>query len=708
MRNTCAKLGFVLPLLALSPFSSASAQLSTLLAEMSEACPIMWEDLAVPINSGPIPADPWAGSTTDADAFITKYQSDYSVTLAEAQQVAATPSAVASYCGSYRAGVLSSLSATNSLDITIANETAANPDALMVHAGAPAASLVIADNGDVGVGTGLPLSALHVKETSDTKISIENNADPAAGSDIWRIAYGNSGDLRLSKADSGAIEFALLANGDSHTAGRAHSKGVIATSADGSTLMLVEEASPTPAARGLLELRNNGGSYVTMRNTDTNRDWYLTHEHNEPGSFIIADSDADGPELTLTRSGDLITQGSITTNGLNLGQGGVSASSLNITAPTGGSTPLALVENTGSGNTTLQVKSSGAVNTELSLLNGLAEWKLRNNTLGDFVINMPGDTGFEFELDADGNLSTQGAINSASGQSTLRQLVVNNTSTQGLGSASNEDLHVFSDGPARLSLENTVATESAGSHQKWTLNSNETFRITGGVDAPELVLDGEGNLTILGGMVAAGLDVQTQTGLSQLSISASGNVGTENHAELLLNTVSQDWTIRSNSYTEDLVLINTTSGVSPFKLGNTASGNLMKIGYDASNLPAPNNVHVNGSMTLTGTITTGGTTCGGGCDAVFENPANLPTIQEHTDLMWQHGYLPNIGPTIENEPINLTEKLGRMLNELETAHIYIAELHQRLEQQTSQSDQKIDELTQAIRNLEQRLASDSE
>jgi hypothetical protein len=47
--------------------------------------------------------------------------------------------------------------------------------------------------------------------------------------------------------------------------------------------------------------------------------------------------------------------------------------------------------------------------------------------------------------------------------------------------------------------------------------------------------------------------------------------------------------------------------------------------------------------------------------------------------MWQNGHLPNIGPTPEDQPINVSDKLGRMLNELEKAHIYIDQLHRRLE-----------------------------
>jgi hypothetical protein len=42
--------------------------------------------------------------------------------------------------------------------------------------------------------------------------------------------------------------------------------------------------------------------------------------------------------------------------------------------------------------------------------------------------------------------------------------------------------------------------------------------------------------------------------------------------------------------------------------------------------------------------------------------------------MHRLGYLPNVGPTPEGAPLNVTDKLGRMLNELEHAHLYIAQL----------------------------------
>ena len=43
--------------------------------------------------------------------------------------------------------------------------------------------------------------------------------------------------------------------------------------------------------------------------------------------------------------------------------------------------------------------------------------------------------------------------------------------------------------------------------------------------------------------------------------------------------------------------------------------------------------------------------------------------------MWENGHLPAVGPTLPGQPMNVSEKMGAVLNELEHAHIYIEELH---------------------------------
>jgi len=81
---------------------------------------------------------------------------------------------------------------------------------------------------------------------------------------------------------------------------------------------------------------------------------------------------------------------------------------------------------------------------------------------------------------------------------------------------------------------------------------------------------------------------------------------------------------------------------------------------------------VDGNMTLEGSLTTAGS-CSVGCDRVFTEDYDLPSIEDHAAEMFSLGYLPNVGPTAESGPMNISDKVGRMLNELEHAHIYIAQ-----------------------------------
>ena len=79
-----------------------------------------------------------------------------------------------------------------------------------------------------------------------------------------------------------------------------------------------------------------------------------------------------------------------------------------------------------------------------------------------------------------------------------------------------------------------------------------------------------------------------------------------------------------------------------------------------------------GNLAITGQLTTAGS-CSVGCDRVFDADYALPSIADHQAAMWKNGYLPNVGPTAEDAPFNVSDKMGRMLNELEHAHIFIGQ-----------------------------------
>ena len=131
----------------------------------------------------------------------------------------------------------------------------------------------------------------------------------------------------------------------------------------------------------------------------------------------------------------------------------------------------------------------------------------------------------------------------------------------------------------------------------------------------------------------------------------------------------------ANNGRPEIVMANTaTDGEWSFGAGTDFFLKTGTVGSASSTKTKVFTVKQNGDAIVFGTLTTGGTFCGGGCDRVFDAGFNLPSIAEHAEAMFALGHLPNVGPTVENEPINVSDKLGRMLNELEHAHIYIAEL----------------------------------
>ncbi len=72
------------------------------------------------------------------------------------------------------------------------------------------------------------------------------------------------------------------------------------------------------------------------------------------------------------------------------------------------------------------------------------------------------------------------------------------------------------------------------------------------------------------------------------------------------------------------------------------------------------------------------------------------SIEEHAKQMFEDKHLPAIGPVVPKEPINISDQFGNFLNELETAHIYIAQL--KHEKDTLQT--KVDSLESRLSELE--------
>ena len=116
-------------------------------------------------------------------------------------------------------------------------------------------------------------------------------------------------------------------------------------------------------------------------------------------------------------------------------------------------------------------------------------------------------------------------------------------------------------------------------------------------------------------------------------------------------------------------------------------------------------LNADGDVEIGGTLTTAGS-CSVGCDAVFKDAYDLPSIEDHHARTLALGHLPNVGPTRDGEPWDVTDKMGRMLNELEHAHLFIAGQQQRITRQQEElaaQRAELDETRAALAALTARL-----
>ncbi|MDQ2090263.1 hypothetical protein [Marimonas arenosa] len=263
----------------------------------------------------------------------------------------------------------------------------------------------------------------------------------------------------------------------------------------------------------------------------------------------------------------------------------------------------------------------------------------------------------------------------------------------GIGTSMPETgLHIAKGGYPSIKLEDLG--QAVGMPYSWRIVASEygfvvTDQPTG--DSPFLIYAGADDRMFhidptgvgIGGFFGAEapLHVWRNDGTSQLRVEEAAEV---TGPRTLVN-------LRNNGRPE-IVMANTdTGGEWSFGAGTNFVLKQGAVGSDSSAKTKLFEVQSSGDAVLAGTLTTGGTTCGGGCDLVFSDDYDLPSIAEHTERMFALGHLPNVGPTHEGKPINVTDKLGRVLNELEHAHIYIA-----------QQQRVIEDLTKRLAALEAR------
>lgn len=261
------------------------------------------------------------------------------------------------------------------------------------------------------------------------------------------------------------------------------------------------------------------------------------------------------------------------------------------------------------------------------------------------------------------------------GNAPTNSLYVDDGGRVGLGtSIPVVELHVVDGDSPTLRLEQDGS--SGFTAQTWDLAGNEANffirDVTGGSKLPFRIRPGAPTSSI--DIAASGnVGVGTSSPAEKLHV-FGGNLQVEQstpgvNAAINFATPAALWEIKQNATTGRLTFFSPGGGATTasFKFDRQAQENLLRVG-----IVAGDTVDINGKLVINGTNVTP--------DYVFDPDYQLESIEEHGRQMWQKGHLPALaGASVnEEEGVDVVQHQFGVLEELEKAHIYIEQLHNRL------------------------------
>jgi hypothetical protein len=197
--------------------------------------------------------------------------------------------------------------------------------------GAPDHSLYVSSAGNVGLGTSVPGTRLHLFSAATADVFAGAGPNPASGP-AFNFGYGGASfgrgagflnarpdasavapnpSLRFLTAD---VERMIVTNTGNVGIGTASPSAQLhVRRTNGTARLLVEEASGTlDNNRVLVELVNKGRAQVRMRNTAdaAGLSWFISHESN--GNFGISREGTGTLEVTITPTGNMVITGNYT------------------------------------------------------------------------------------------------------------------------------------------------------------------------------------------------------------------------------------------------------------------------------------------------------------------------------------------------------------------------------------------------------------
>lgn len=194
-----------------------------------------------------------------------------------------------------------------------------------VEAGAPSHSLYVDDGGRIGIRTSTPSTEIHAVDGDTPTLRLQQDGSSGFAPQTWDVA-GNETNFFIRDVTNGStLPFRIrpgaptsaidvTASGNVGIGDTSADASLNIERSDGTAQLLIEETNASAAARELIKLSNNGGSYITFENTaNSNKSWYFTHENSAGTSFNITHDDSAGAAMRLTTGGDMSITGTLTT-----------------------------------------------------------------------------------------------------------------------------------------------------------------------------------------------------------------------------------------------------------------------------------------------------------------------------------------------------------------------------------------------------------
>ncbi|HWN41534.1 MAG TPA: tail fiber domain-containing protein, partial [Thermoanaerobaculia bacterium] len=187
-----------------------------------------------------------------------------------------------------------------------------------IAGGAPNSSVYVASNGNVGLGTTTPSTPFHLQNRSgntNTNVAVVTSSDSqtlvrvfettSTGGVFAVFDSGGNEDIRLSATGTSW----LASDGDVGIGTTSPSTQLHVRDTGSRGKILAENASGTAASREMLEIRNNGGAALILKDTGVTERWSF----NTFGSSVLLNNQANaGIEYTFSPTGNLTIAGTLT------------------------------------------------------------------------------------------------------------------------------------------------------------------------------------------------------------------------------------------------------------------------------------------------------------------------------------------------------------------------------------------------------------